>query len=279
MSSLLTVVIPTYNRAEQLVRTIRFLQRHSSPLTIIVADGSNEEHAGRNAQCRELGTNIAYFHAPSQPHEDTWRNYWRRMQQALDLADTPYTALCADDDLLVAENAVRSAEFLERNTQYVACHGNYLQFEYAQDTIRIPNFEYQGEPIDADEISGRMLQLFSRYESPYYAVFRTPVIRLLFERCRDHEPPLWPELYHATAAVIAGKIHRNNTIYCLRNIGNPPHHRSATGYLNFGQWIAADLDGFLMRYVRYRNQVLEWTAPDADRSLVHRARTWRLSPI
>lgn len=271
MSQRLTIIIPTYNRPDQFGRTVRCLQRYSSPLQIIVADGSSEEHSSRNAQCRDLGENIRYFHIPLEPLESAWRNYSRRIQQALDQLETPYAALCADDDLLVAENAVHSAEFLEGNPQYVGCHGNYLQFQYVQDRIEIPNIEYQGNSIDADEISGRLMQLFSRYEAPYYAVFRTPILRLLFKRSRETEPPLWPEIYHSTSAVIAGKIHRNNTIYYLRNIGIPPHYRSGTSFLNFGQWVAADFDGFLAHYFKYRACVLQWAGSGADREVLHRA--------
>jgi glycosyltransferase domain-containing protein len=271
MPSLLTVIIPTYNRSEDLARTVRFLRRHSSPFPIIIADGSKDEQASRNAKCQELGENIIYFHVPQEPGEDTWKNYFRRLDRALQQIKTPYAAFCADDDLLVPESAIQSATFLQANPQYVACHGHYLQFEYTGDTIRIPNFEYQSPSIDADEISGRLLQLFSRYEAPFYAVFRIAAMRLLLERCEEPDPPLWPELYHSTAAVIAGKLHRDNTIYCLRNIGNSPHHRVGSTFRSVGEWVADDFDGFLAHYVKYRARALEWAASDSDLNTLHRA--------
>jgi glycosyltransferase domain-containing protein len=269
MSPLLTVIVPTYNRPADLIRTVKFLRR-SSAFLIIIADGSDSEYSSQNARCRELGENIAYFHIPRAPAEATATNYRHRVQRAFEQIETPYVAFCGDDDLLVPESAMKAAEFLENNPRYVCCHGIYLQFKCVQDTIEIPNIEYQGESIDADEVSGRLMQLFSRYEAPYYAVFRVPVLRLLFERCKDILSPLWNEMYHSTGAAIAGKIHRSNTIYCLRNIGNPPHYKAGSSFINFGQWIAADLDGFLMHYVGYRDQVLEWAAPGADRDTVHR---------
>jgi glycosyltransferase domain-containing protein len=271
MTALLTVLIPTYNRPEQLARTVRFLQRHPAPFPIIIADGSDDEQASRNRHCRDLGNNILYFHAPLEPPEDTWKNYFRRTEKALDQINTPYAAFCADDDLLIPESAIESAAFLQDNPQYVACHGHYLQFEYTTDKIRIPNFEYQGPSIDADEVAGRLIQLFSRYEAPFYAVYRTAAMRVLMGRFQEPVPPLWPEIYHSTGAVIAGKIHRSETIYCLRNIGNPPHYRSGSTFRDFGQWVAADLDGFLAHYVKYRACVLEWVTPEADRGTVQRA--------
>jgi glycosyltransferase domain-containing protein len=264
MSALLTIVIPTYNRPEQLAKTVRLLRRHSPPLPIIVADGSYEEYSSRNATCREIGTDIEYFQLPSEPSEIPLHNYGRRVRKALAQCTTPYTAICADDDLLIPENAIRAAEFLEDNPQYVGCHGHYLQFEYAAGTIKTPNVEYQGPSIDANEIGARLIQLFSQYEALFYAVFRTNTIRVLMEQCQKPKPPLWPEIYHSTSAVVAGKIHRNNAIFCLRNIGDAPHHSADSTFVNFGQWIAADFDGFLEHYRKYRACVLDWSSPNAD---------------
>lgn len=271
MPPLLTIIIPTYNRPESLLRTVRFLRRQSPALPLIVADGSAAQYTPHNAQCAGFGDNVVYFHEPSIADENPWKNYCRRMQQALARSDTPYSVACADDDLLISENAVQAAKFLDENPSYVGCHGHYLQFEYVGDIIRIPNVEYQEPSIDTNEISGRLLQLFSRYEALFYAVFRTATMRVLLDRYSEPDPPLWPEIYHSTSAVIAGKIHRSNTIYCLRNIGNPPHYRAQASYRNFGEWIAADLDGFLAHYIKYRASALEWAATSADENNLHTA--------
>src|SRR5690348_8368839 len=79
MSALLTIAIPTYNRPEQLAKTVRLLRRHSPPIPIIIADGSYEEHLSRNATCREIGNDIEYFQLPSEPSETPWQNYGRRV--------------------------------------------------------------------------------------------------------------------------------------------------------------------------------------------------------
>ena len=268
MKPLLTIIIPTYNRPESLLRTVRFLRRRSPALPLIVADGSTAQYAPRNAESAGFGDNIAYFHEPSIPDEKPWKNYCRRMRLALARNDTPYSVACADDDLLISENAVDAARFLESNTDYVGCHGHYLQFEYSGGGIKVPNVEYQGPPLDAADVPARLLQLFSHYEALFYAVFRTAAMRVLLDRYSEPEPPLWPEIYHSTGAVVAGKVHRNDKIFCLRNIGNAPHYRSDSSFLNFGQWIAADFEGFLAHYAIYRSRVLGWSAAGPDSSVL-----------
>lgn len=257
MSSLLTIVINTYNRPDALLLTLRFLQTRSIRVPIIVADGSDTIHAQRNAECRGLGDNISYFHLAPQPQEDPWRNFSARIELSLDRVQTPYCVFAAEDDLLVVENAIAAAKFLSEHSQYVGCHGDYLHYQRDQTAIVIKGIAYNGLPFDGNEIGSRLMQLFSHYEALFYAVFPTSVQRTLFKRYREAERPLWPELYHSTAAVIEGKIHRQDSIYSLRYVGVAPHFQPIE---DFAQWIAKDFDDFLDRYRQYCQRVAEWTA-------------------
>jgi glycosyltransferase domain-containing protein len=255
MAPLITVVIPTYNRADVFIGTISLLQNSFASVPIIVADGSDDEHAKKNAECKRLGQNISYFHLPTGS-EAPIKNYFRRVISALEQVATPYVVFCGDEDIIVLDNVQRSAQFLENNKDYVACHGSYLLFRYDHDAIQIENIVYEGASIDSEEVGGRLIQLFSSYEASYYAVFRASVQRKLVTRCEQAEMPLWPETYHSTAAVIEGKIKRLDNIHCLRNIGNTPHHSQQIK--NFGRWAATDLDGFLDRYRTFREIAVRW---------------------
>jgi glycosyltransferase domain-containing protein len=261
MAPLLTVVIPTYNRADVFTGTLGLLQNSFASVPIIVADGSDDEHAEKNAECKRLGQNISYFHLPTGSEEPI-KNYFRRVNSALDQVATPYVVFCGDDDIIVSDNVQISAQFLEDNKDYVACHGSYLLFRYNHDAIQIENIVYEGASIDSEEVGGRLMQLFSSYEASYYAVFRTSVQRKLLTRCEQAELPLWPETYHSTAAVIEGKIKRLDNIHCLRNIGNTPHHSQQIR--NFGRWVASDLDGFLERYRTFRQSAVGWATEQTD---------------
>ena len=68
MSPLLTVIVPTYNRPADLMRTVKFLRHRSLALSIIIADGSDSEYSFQNSRCRELGEDIGYFHVPPGTH-------------------------------------------------------------------------------------------------------------------------------------------------------------------------------------------------------------------
>jgi hypothetical protein len=120
----------------------------------------------------------------------------------------------------------------------------------------VTNVAYAGASIDGDEIPSRLIQLFSSYEAIFYAVFRTQAKRVLLDRYSEVEQPLWPEIYHATGAVIDGKIKRlEDNIFTLRNVGLAPHPQKMD---NFGQWVVFDFANFLISYQKFRDRVTEW---------------------
>ena len=251
-----TIFIPTYNRPQWLKRTVAFLQRGGSRrLPMIVADGSEPEAAAANeAMCRELGTSIEYFHMPSETDPDgPAKNYLRRFSVALARVKTPYVACCADDDLLLPESAVKAADFLANNPDYVGCQGVYLNFRYKGDEIDIVGRGWNSPTVDADSIGGRLIQFYSRYEAPYYAVFRTAAQRAIFEDAQDITTPMLVEVYQAAAVVIYGKLKRLNDLYYLRNLGVPSHAQPVAGWY---QWMARDFDDFFARYRRHRDKVM-----------------------
>ena len=133
MPPLLSIIIPTYNRPEQLLATLRFLQARAIRLPIFVADGSDENFAPQNRECTKLGDNISYVHSPAGSGEGPWQNYRRRISEVLNAVATPYVVYCADDDLLIIENAVKAAKFLETHVDYIGCHGTYLHYRTVDD--------------------------------------------------------------------------------------------------------------------------------------------------
>jgi glycosyltransferase domain-containing protein len=250
-----TIFIPTYNRPQWLNRTAAFLQHGSVRLPMIVADGSEPEAATANqAACRELGTNIEYFHMPSATDPGgSAKNYLRRFSAALARVKTPYVVCCADDDLLLPETAVKAADFLANNPDYVGCQGVYLNFRYKGDEIRLESRGYDSPTVDADSIGGRLIQFYSRYEAPYYAVFRTAAQRSIFEDAQDITTPMLVETYQAAGVVTYGKLKRLNDLYYLRNLGVRSHARPVEGW---NQWMAKDFDDFFAHYRGHRDKVM-----------------------
>ena len=174
MAQKVTIFLPTYDRPEMLCKTLAFLQDTPDRFPIIVADGSNDHNGRKNAvACRQAGSNVTYFHFPTpvealppteipllEDHHKIIANYYRRYLHALDQIVTPYVVHCSDDDLLIPETVAESAEFLDQNADYVACHGMYFNFRYLTDGLEIECATYDGPSLDGNEFAIRLISAF-----------------------------------------------------------------------------------------------------------------------
>ncbi len=251
-----TVFIPTYNRPEMLRRTLAFLHQGGSSLPVIVGDGSDSPIVAslNERTCRQFGENVEYFrNPPARDIDGALKNFLSRYNVALARVKTPYVACCADDELLITDTVVECAKFLADNNDYAACHGMYLSFRYADDAVQIDNMVYQEPSIDGNDVGGRLMQLYSNYEAPYYAVFRTEIQRRIIQSAQSIELAIMVETFHSAAAVSQGKIGRLDKIYYLRNVGVPRHVNAIESW---NQWMVSDFDDFFERYREHRGRLI-----------------------
>jgi glycosyltransferase domain-containing protein len=281
MAQKVTIFLPTYDRPEMLCKTLAFLQDTPDRFPIIVADGSNDHNGRKNAvACRQAGSNVTYFHFPTpvealppteipllEDHHKIIANYYRRYLHALDQIVTPYVVHCSDDDLLIPETVAESAEFLDQNADYVACHGMYFNFRYLTDGLEIECATYDGPSLDGNEFAIRLIQLFSRYECPFAAVYRVSATRAIIPQLVKIRVLLFTEVFHATTSVAIGKIKRLNRLYYLRNVGVPNNPRP---FQSWRDWYVKDFDEFFEQYREFRSMAMYLVAQtgkdmDADR--------------
>jgi glycosyltransferase domain-containing protein len=262
----LSIIIPTYNRPQLLPRTLRFLQA-GPRLPMVVADGSEVSIASANAEiCRGLGENISYFHIPNADNGAVAvrNNSFQRVQKALGMVETPYVTFCADDDLLMVESALASVKFLEENKEYSGCQGLSFRFRYEPLGLRVEGVEYDDASIDGQDAGTRLMQLFSRYESPFYCVSRTSFQRRVADRLDAMTSFAFAELLQATAVVLEGKLKRLYDIHYLRNVETttassaPVSTREDVPSANFIQWLANDPEEVFDAYKEHRSKVIEF---------------------
>ena len=98
------------------------------------------------------------------------------------------------------------------------------------------------------------MEFYSRYEAPYYAVFRTSAQRFIFGQAQEITNAMLLETFHSAAVVMEGKLKRLNEIYYLRNLGIPHHARPIEGW---NQWMALDFDDFFDHYRLHRAKIIE----------------------
>lgn len=270
---LLTLIIPTFNRPELLRRTLWFVRR-ASDAPIIVTDASDSIRAEQNARtCTAIGGATRHLSIPSpEDPEGKIRNYRDRLVEAIRRVRTPHVTMCADDDFILMRAARRCADFLERDDGFIACHGLYAGFQSNMAGIEVASMVYQAPSIDADEVSARLMQLYSQYEATFYAVYRVPIQERIFEAIpTDLEKFLQVEATQSALTAATGRVKRLDDLYYLRNLGVAPLPRDLEGW---NQWMAQDFDGFYAAYRRHRGRVLasvESSATEEDLERLRRA--------
>lgn len=136
----LTVIIPTYNRVENLSRLVDFYQ--NTNVKLIVLDGSSKPNL------RMTNTKVKYMYlSDSNLHE--------RLLYSSKLVDTKYVAICADDDFIFPRGLERCIRFLDAHPDYSSVQGAFIRFNYDQFFSWRPDYVHwnairilEDDPID-----------------------------------------------------------------------------------------------------------------------------------
>ena len=234
----LTIVIPTYNRPRYLRRALKFWSE--SGYGIIVADGSASRYPG------DLPPNVRYFH-------DTQASLAKRWFDAVNLVETPYVALCGEDDFLSLHGVRQCLDFLRNNDDYVSAQGHAIEFTVdGKDNITIAVFNEPriGRNIDAETPSERMSQLFGEYIFQVFSVYRTSMWRHVLSATKERKNMNYIELGSAIIPAIFGKHRVLPVFYYARE--NVP--QSATSTTEAPRFDVLTPEG-LADYTEWRNSV------------------------
>lgn len=220
----LTIVIPTHNRPVLLARQIRFLAACDCPYPILIADSSAEENAARNKKSCENFSNyidISYTHWSSS--EFSALEKWL---ETIKKCETPFSVLCADDDLPNLVTYASCVHFLEQNPSFSSCAGEFLSYYRNAQNELVFGFDFSCESIENPDPLSRWVQLIGAYSAMMYAIQPTHFLQSSFECIyaslgKNPECPNFIELLHSSLTVLEGKFKRVEGFQSLRK-GWPP---------------------------------------------------------
>ena len=239
-----TIVIPTYNRPELLAGLLTYYHARASWIRLLILDSSRDEIKQQNAtMMSQLGDAVSHIIY----REDI--NTTTKLINGLASVSTQYVSFCADDDLVFPLGLRKSISFLQENPGYVCAHGLYLNFRTERRDIRLTG-EYASPSIEAENSGARIFQLCQKYESLFYAVYRTADARQIFPALESIETAHFQELFQSVASVIHGKIKRLPLFYGARRTG-PPADAAREKWQTYA-WFADNPAEFLDHYRQYR---------------------------
>ncbi len=245
-----TLVIPTYNRHAWLAALLTYLERMRVKFPVLVLDSSDMEDADKN---RSMIAGLS-LHVDYRPYPSTTA-FRQKLYDGLMNVETRYCSLCADDDIIIPDAIDKCVEHLERHPDHVGAQGLYFAFSESERRYFVDDVPYDYLSLDHENAIERIAFLFKDYQSNFYAIYRTEVQRRVFSIIVRQENSLFFEIMQSALTSAMGKVRRIPVVYAGRrrspSAGNPTCWHPV-------EWLAADPEGLLGAYAKYRNELLEF---------------------
>lgn len=210
-----TILIPTYNRPEDLKKLIFYIVNNFSltNVYILVLDGSDDKNKILNKKICESAS-IGYKSYEKQ------LTYVERLLSGLKQVKTKTTTILGDDDILSPNGFTDCVKFLHDNDDYAIAHGKYIGFNYTPNGISF-NETYISQSMESNSALERLFNFFSAYTAPtYYAVNRTSLLLKSFEELiknkLDIDDYVAAEIMVSAIPIVNGKLKRLDSFFQAR---------------------------------------------------------------
>lgn len=213
---MLTLIIPTMNRSEFLIRLLRYYADTKFKYQIIIGDSSNESHLKKlKDEIKKIDSRlkITLKECPNLSHP---RTVW----EITSLVTTPYTALVCDDDFLIGRGLEKCVNFLETNKDYVSAHGSGAIFSLKESgsSGQVKGVrEYMQPSIELPTGAERLSCLLHNYSVVLFSVHRTSVWKKMWHKAPEiSDLGIAAELLAACISIISGKTKQLDCLTLVR---------------------------------------------------------------
>jgi len=207
----LTLVVPSYNRQEFILRLMNYWS--GSGLKLIVMDGTIIKIDP--SLLNKLLDNIQYIHCPTGIYD--------RLKISINFVNTKYVALAGDDEFYIPTALSKCIEELKENPELVACCGRSLAF-YVENTVINGGVQYpelDNYIIEDNNANDRLLFHMKNYApSLTYAVCLSELWKKSLTCITNKEYPFYAafELQFEMLMSFAGKSKVIPELMWLRSI-------------------------------------------------------------
>ena len=159
----LTILIPTYNRQNYIVRCMRYWSKTNVNLLII--DGSDNS---LNISKYKFGKNIRYLHKK--------KSNYSRLYSSIDLILTEYVMLGCDDEFYIPSALNSCISTLETESDLLTCGGLSVAFDCQENLVlTYPKYlKLKNLSINDNNSNKRIQKHFSNYvPAHFYSICRT----------------------------------------------------------------------------------------------------------
>jgi len=259
-----SLVVPTYNRSQDLARLLSYLKREKMSCPILVLDSSALKNRPENQRIvQEAALSITYLEYPEEIKP------FDKFYDGVCQVKTQFCQLCADDDLILVKELGKCVEQLKLDPTASVAHGYYFTFseDNNQAIMSIPQILYYSPTIDAHQPIKRLEKLFSHYQALTYGIYRTAILKRILSTIRSVDKILARELLASALAVVYGKAIRLPIFTHGRSQGASQNYQ----YWHPLEWLFRAPAGLFNSYAQYKSTLVAEliTMPDNQGSPEH----------
>lgn len=227
----LTVVIPSFNRHEYLMRSIIYWARSS--VRVIIVDGSDEPLQENIQSVIQLLHNISYIHKKG--------SMALRLNEASKHLVTDYAVMMGDDEFLLETGLQAALVALEHQPDVIGCIGQSIIFNSAGISVSYGmGYPHKDYHVVQENVAERVQFAMMQYNAATcYAVLRRSCWIRSYGNIKEWSSPYAGEIQQALITYICGKFISVNSLYWWRSFDEPPVHNSNFNRkLSFQDWWA-----------------------------------------
>jgi glycosyltransferase domain-containing protein len=243
-----TLLIPTYNRHDCLQKLLRYLNHQHVEFSVFVLDSSDPEMIRKNSSLiSSLSIKIDHIVYPSNTRP------FDKFSDGFTHISTPFSALCADDDIIILSAINDCLNFLLKNPDYSLAHGFYFDFTEHENEMFVDRLIYFQPSLTDNSPEKRICRLMQNYEATTYAIHRTEIATEAFKKAASLKSILSSELSSSVLCVSKGKAARLPKFYSGRN------NQRLTTYSSHHpiEYINTSPEALFNEYYQYRKLILD----------------------
>jgi len=212
---MVTIVIPTYNRSDFLIRLFNYYADRDYKHWISIGDSSTGEHLERAKKAvkqfsKKLKIKFAEYPGLTEPQTTA---------RLIETIETPYLAWVADDDFIVPKGLNECVEFLKANPDYSVAFGKGILFTIGSSGPHgeIRNFSsYDLRAIEDEAAAQRILNHLNDYSNSNFGAHRTEQFKKAYSNVVQLKDKGYTELTPNCVSTIQGKVKALNCFYLVR---------------------------------------------------------------
>ncbi len=253
---MLTIVIPTRNRSEFLIRSLYYYAQRGCPYPFLIGDSSEEDHWHRTSQalhCLAGQLRIVHQRFPSYQGYPFGMGLIECMNDLLKQVETKYTLFVADDDFVIPGALEEAVRFLQERPGYSGVIGEAGFFTVSGrahgeilEVWRYPQFT-----LDGSTARERLLTYFRNSIATEHAVKPTDQMRAEWRaRSALEMDTRFGELLVCSLGAIQGKVHKLKRLFLFRQNHETMVSREVPTIIELDYLTSPD---FVRRYERFRD--------------------------